>query len=206
MIGLIGKKIGMTQIFTEDGRIQPLTVIQAGPCPIVQVKNTKNDGYNAVQIAFGEKKRISKPIAGHIKKANLKSVKWLAEIRVKEPDKYKSGDVLDLSIFNIGDKVSVTGYTKGRGFAGGVKRWGWKGGPASHGSMSHRRIGSASHGHSDPGRIMKGKTMPGHYGNERVTIKNLKVIKIEKEKNLLYLGGAVPGARNGFLLIKKKEE
>lgn len=205
MIGLIGKKIGMTQMFTEDGRIQALSIIQAGPCPIVQVKTVARDGYNAIQIAAGERKRINKPLAGHLKKANIKSVKHLAEIRVKDPQKYKVGEIIDLSIFKVGDEVSVTGFTKGRGFTGGVKRWGWKGGPASHGSMSHRRIGSASHGHSDPGRIMKGKTMPGHYGNERVTIKNLKIFKIEPEKNLLYLGGGVPGAKNGFLLIKKEE-
>uniref|UniRef100_A0A7C4THK0 Large ribosomal subunit protein uL3 n=1 Tax=candidate division WOR-3 bacterium TaxID=2052148 RepID=A0A7C4THK0_UNCW3 len=205
MIGLIGKKVGMTQTFTEDGKVQPLCVIQAGPCPIVQVKTKDNDGYDALQIAYGEKKRVNKPLAGHLKKANLKSAKWLAEIKVKDVQKYKVGEILDLSIFNVGDKVSVTGFTKGRGFSGGMKRWGWKGGPAAHGSMSHRRIGSASHGHSDPGRIMKGKTMPGHYGNERVTIKNLRVIKIDKENNLLYLGGAVPGHRDGFLLIRKEE-
>ncbi|MEO0137081.1 MAG: 50S ribosomal protein L3 [candidate division WOR-3 bacterium] len=203
MIGLIGKKIGMSQLFTEDGRLIAVTKVEAGPCPVVQVKNEAKDGYRAIQIAFGTKKHITKPLAGHLKKANIASAKWLAEIRTENIEKYKPGDVLDAKIFAVGDKVKVTGYTKGRGFTGGMKRWGWSGGPASHGSMSHRRIGSAGHGHSDPGRILKGKTMPGHYGNERVTIKNLKVVKIED--NIIYLKGAVPGPRNGFLLLTKEE-
>ncbi len=203
MIGLIGKKIGMSQIFTEDGRLIPVCLVETGPCHIVQIKDEKKDGYKAIQIAFGIKKKITKPLAGHLKKANLNSAKWLAEIRVKNIEKYKIGDTLDSKIFAVGDKIKVSGYTIGRGFSGGMKRWGWKGGPASHGSMSHRRIGSASHGHSDPGRILKGKTMPGHYGNERVTIKNLKIIKIEN--NVIYLNGAVPGSKNGFLLLTKEE-
>lgn len=203
MIGLIGRKIGMSQIFTDKGELIAVTKIEAGPCPIVQIKDEENDGYKAIQIAFGTKKRINKPLAGHLEKANLKSAKYLAELRVNNVEKYKVGEVLDTKIFTTGDRIKVTGYTKGRGFSGGMKRWGWKGGPASHGSMSHRRIGSASHGHSDPGRIMKGKTMPGHYGNERVTIKNLKVVKIED--NIIYLSGAVPGPKNGFLLLTKEE-
>ncbi len=203
MIGLIGKKIGMSQIFTEDGKLVPVCMIEAGPCTIVQIKDESKDGYKAIQIAFGKKKKINKPMAGHLKKSNCDSAKWLAEIKVNSTEKYKVGDKLDTTLFAVGDKVKVTGYTKGRGFSGGMKRWGWKGGPASHGSMSHRRIGSASHGHSDPGRILKGKTMPGHYGDERVTIKNLKIIKIEN--NIVYLNGGVPGARNGFLLVTKEE-
>ncbi len=203
MIGLIGKKIGMSQIFTDDGKLIAVTKIEAGPCPVVQVKDEKKDGYKAIQIAFGLKKRVNKPLAGHLKKANLKSAKWLAEIRTNNIEKYKPGDIIDSKIFAVGDKIKVTGYTKGRGFSGGMKRWGWKGGPASHGSMSHRRIGSAGHGHSDPGRILKGKTMPGHYGNERVSLKNLKIVKIEN--NIIYLHGAVPGPNNGLLLLTKEE-
>lgn len=203
MIGLIGKKIGVSQIFTDDGKLIPVCIVEAGPCPVVQIKDDKNNGYKAIQIAFGIKKRVNKPLAGHLKKANLQSAKWLTEIKVNNIEKYKVGDVLDTKIFAVGDKIKVSGYTKGRGFSGGMKRWGWKGGPGSHGSMSHRRIGSASHGHSDPGRILKGKTMPGHYGNERVTIKNLKILKIEN--NLIYLNGAVPGAKNGWLLLLKEE-
>ncbi len=203
MIGLIGKKIGMSQVFTEDGKLLAVTKVEAGPCPVVQVKDEKKDGYKAIQIAFGTKKKVNKPLSGHLKKANLKSAKWLAEIRTKNIEKYKPGDIINTQIFSVGDKIKVTGFTKGRGFAGGMKRWGWKGGPASHGSMSHRRIGSAGHGHSDPGRILKGKTMPGHYGNERVSIKNLKIVKIEN--NIIYLHGAVPGPKNGLLLLTKEE-
>ncbi|MEO0122705.1 MAG: 50S ribosomal protein L3 [candidate division WOR-3 bacterium] len=203
MIGLIGKKICMSQVFTEDGKLIAVTKVEAGPCPIVQVKDEKKDGYKAIQIAFGTKKKVNKPLLGHLKKANLKSAKWLAEFKTENIEKYKPGDVIDSKIFSVGDKIKVTGFTKGRGFSGGMKRWGWKGGPASHGSMSHRRIGSAGHGHSDPGRILKGKTMPGHYGNERVSIKNLKIVKIEN--NIIYLHGAVPGPKNGILLLSKEE-
>jgi len=204
MTGLIGKKIGMSQIFLENGNVVPVSLIEAGPCPVVQVKKKQKDGYNAIQLGFGEKKRNNKPLTSHIKKAKLKSVARLFEIRVDKVDNYKMGDKIDVSIFNSGDKISVIGWTKGRGFSGGVKRWGWHGGPASHGSMAHRRIGSSGPG-TAPGRIWKGKKMPGRYGNERVTVKNLKVVKIEKEKNILYVKGAVPGAKNGYLLITKEE-
>jgi large subunit ribosomal protein L3 len=203
MIGLIGRKIEMSQIFTENGKLISVTKVEAGPCPVVQIKDDKKDGYKALQIAFGTKKRVNKPTIGHLKKANLSSAKWLAEIRTNNIEKYKPGDIIDSKIFAIGDKVKVTGFTKGRGFSGGMKRWGWKGGPGSHGSMSHRRIGSSGHGHSDPGRILKGKTMAGHYGNERISIKNLKIVKIED--NIIYLHGAVPGPKNGFLLLTKEE-
>ena len=204
MTGLIGKKIGMSQIFLENGNVVPVSLIEAGPCPVVQVKKKQKDGYNAIQLGFGEKKRNNKPLTSHIKKAKLKSVARLFEIRVDKVDNYKMGDKIDVSIFNSGDKISVIGWTKGRGFSGGVKRWGWHGGPASHGSMAHRRIGSSGPG-TAPGRIWKGKKMPGRYGNERVTVKNLKVVKVEKEKNILYVKGAVPGAKNGYLLITKEE-
>jgi len=202
MIGIIGKKIGMSQIFLENGNVVPVSLIKAGPCPIVQVKDEKSDGYRAIQLGFGERKRVTKPIVGHLKRVNLKSIARLFEFRVKEIEKYKVGDRIDVSIFANGDKVAVTGLTKGRGFSGGMKKWGWTGGPATHGSMSHRRMGSVGSG-SSPGRVLKGKTMPGRYGNDTVTVKNLKVVKIEQEKNLLYLKGAVPGAKNGYLIITK---
>ncbi|OGC43065.1 50S ribosomal protein L3 [candidate division WOR-3 bacterium RBG_13_43_14] len=203
MIGLIGKKIGMAQIF-EKGKVIPVSLIQAGPCPIIQIKNEKKDGYFALQLGYGKKKKSSKPLSGHLKKSKTDPVYRLFEIRFKDSKKFKLGDKIDVSIFKDGETVQVTGWTKGRGFSGGIKRWGWHGGPASHGSMSHRRIGSAGPG-SSPGRIWKGKTMPGRYGNEKVTIRNLKVVKIEIEKNLLYLKGAVPGTRNGYLLVIKDE-
>jgi len=205
MTGLIGKKLGMSQVFADDGKVIPVTLIQAGPCPIVQIKTKDCDGYRAIQIGYGKKKRLTKAILNHIKKANLESVERLAEIQVDNPDKYKVGNLLDVSLFTVGDKVKVTGLTKGRGFSGGMKRWGWSGGPETHGSMSHRRTGSASSG-SSPGRIWKNKTMPGHYGNEKVTVKNLSVVKIEKEKNIIYVKGAVPGSKSGILIITKEEK
>jgi len=204
MIGLIGKKIGMAQIFLENGNVIPVSLIKAGPCSVIQVKDEKKDGYKAIQLGFGEKKKINKSSSGHLKKAKLKSVDRLFEIRTKEPEKYSVGDKINVSIFSNGDKVLVTGWTKGRGFAGGMKRWGWHGGPASHGSTAHRRAGSIGPG-TAPGRIWKGRTMPGRYGNERITLKNVKVVKIEKEKNIVYVKGAVPGAINSYLLIMKEE-
>lgn len=204
MIGLVGRKIGMSQLFTEAGELTPVSMIEAGPCTILQVKDKARDGYQAIQLGFGARKRTNKPIGGHLKKAQATSAARIMEIRVNDPSKYKVGDKIDVTAFADGDRVSVVGWTKGRGFSGGVKRWGWKGGPATHGSMSHRRIGSAGAG-SAPGRIWKNKTMPGRYGNERVTTKNLRVVKIEKDKNILYLRGAVPGARNSYLIITKDE-
>lgn len=204
MIGLIGKKIGMSQVFLDNGNVVPVSIIEAGPCPVVQVKDEQRDGYTAIQLAFGKKKKSNKPMTGHIKRAKLESVDRLFEIRVERVENYKVGATIDVSIFNNGDTVFVTGWTRGRGFAGGVKRWGWHGGPASHGSMAHRRTGSSGPG-TAPGRIWKNKTMPGRYGNERVTVKNLAVVKVDKEKNMLYVRGAVPGAKNGYLLIMKEE-
>ena len=204
MIGLVGKKLGMAQIFLENGHVVPVSMIQAGPCPIVQIKDKKNDGYKAIQLGYGEKKHSNKAMTGHLKKAKLKSAAKLLEFRIESPEKYKVGEKIDVSIFNNGDKIAVVGWTKGRGFAGGVKRWGWHGGPASHGSTAHRRMGSVGPGTS-PGRIWKNKKMPGRYGNERVTVKNLEVVKVEKEKNLLYVKGAIPGAKNAYVIMLKEE-
>lgn len=204
MIGLVGKKIGMSQVFKDNGTVIPVSIVQAGPCPILQIKNTKRDGYTAVQLGMGKRKRVNKPLAGHLKKAKVDSVEKIFEIHVKELNKYKVGDMLDVTLFNDGDTIMVTGWTKGRGFAGGIKRWGWHGGPSSHGSTAHRRVGSVGPGTS-PGRIWKNRTMPGRYGNERITLKRAKVVKVDKKKNQLYIKGAVPGAQNGFLLLMKEE-
>lgn len=204
MIGIVGRKIGMSQVFTEAGECTPVSKIEAGPCTILQVRDNARDGYQAIQLGFGTRKKTNKPLSGHLKKAKAASAARIMEIRVNEPAKYKVGEKVDVTIFADGDRVSVIGWTKGRGFSGGMKRWGWKGGPATHGSMAHRRIGSAGAG-SAPGRIWKNKTMPGRYGNERVTTKNLRVVKVEKEKNILYLKGAVPGPRNSYLIITKDE-
>jgi large subunit ribosomal protein L3 len=205
MIGLIGKKIGMSQIFKDNGTVIPVSVVKAIPCPILQIKNTDTDGYTALQLGIGKKKRVNKPIKGHLKKAKVDTIERIFEIHVTEIDKYKVGDHIDVSIFNDGDTISITGWTKGRGFSGGIKRWGWHGGPKSHGSTAHRRIGSAGPG-SSPGRIWKGKTMPGRYGNERMTIKRAKVVKVDKKTHEIYIKGAVPGARNGYLILVKEEK
>ncbi len=204
MIGIIGKKVGMSQLFLENGSVVPVSLIQAGPCPIIQIKNDKTDGYKAIQLGFGTRKKANKPMSGHLKKAKVSSAERLFEIRVDDTSAYKVGDKIDVSVFSNGNKIAVTGWTKGRGFTGGVKRWGWHGGPASHGSMAHRRIGSAGPG-TAPGRIWKNKTMPGRYGCERVTVRNLEVMKVEQKKHLLYVKGAVPGARNGYLFITKED-
>lgn len=204
MIGIVGKKVGMSQLFLESGELTAVSLIEAGPCPILQIKDNDRDGYRAIQLGFGARKRMNKPMTGHLKKSKAKTAARVFEIKVSDTGKYKIGDKIDVTAFTNGDTVSVTGWTKGRGFSGGVKRWGWSSGPATHGSMSHRRIGSAGPG-SSPGRIWKNKTMPGRYGNERVTVKNLQVVKVEKEKNMLYVKGAVPGARNSYLLITKGE-
>ena len=164
MIGLVGKKIGMSQVFTEKGELTPVSLIQAGPCSILQVKDKDSDGYRAIQLGFGTRKKMNKALSGHLKRSKTESAARILEIRVSDTGKYKVGDKVDAAIFANGDSVSVTGWTKGRGFSGGVKRWGWKGGPATHGSMAHRRIGSSGPG-SSPGRIWKNKTMPGRYGN-----------------------------------------
>jgi large subunit ribosomal protein L3 len=199
---LLGKKLKMTTIFSKDGEAIPCTIIKAGPCFVVQKRTKDKEGYNALQLGFEEVKKANKPMAGHFQKANLSPLRFLKEFRTNDVDKYRVGDKIDLSILQEGDLVSITGWTKGRGFAGGVKRWGWRGGPQSHGSMSHRRIGSLGSG-TFPGHPWKGRTLPGHYGTERVTVKNLLVVKVDKEANLLYVKGATPGPRNGLLLIKK---
>lgn len=205
MIGLIGKKVGMSQVFRDNGTVVPVSIVQADPCPILQIKQEKKDGYTALQIGTGKRKRINKPLAGHLKKAKVDSVARIFEIPVIKTKEYKIGDLLDVSIFSDGDTISVTGWTKGRGFAGGIKRWGWHGGPKTHGSTSHRRVGSAGPG-SSPGRIWKNKTMPGRYGNEQVTLKRVTVVRVDKKKHQLYIKGAVPGAKNGFLILLKEEK
>jgi large subunit ribosomal protein L3 len=204
MIGLLAKKVGMTQLFGEKGDVRPVTLLETGPCYVIQKKNQKSDGYDAIQIGYEPKKKSNRPLAGHFKKANLPVLRELKEIRVKNVEEYQVGQELKVDIFAAGDWVDVVGFTRGRGFAGGMKRWGWVGGPATHGSMSHRRIGSVGCTTS-PGRVLRGKHLPGHYGDEQVTVKNLKVVRVDGAKNLLFVSGAVPGPRNGILFIRKKQ-
>jgi len=206
MAGLIGKKLGMTQIFTEDGDAVPVTVIEAGPCPVVQVKTVERDGYRALQLGFGEVKerRVKKPEAGHAARAGLDHVpSVLAEFEPEEGDEYEAGQELTVALFEPGQRVKVSGKTKGRGFQGSVKRHGFGGGRASHGGSSvMRKPGSIGPG-TDPSRVIKGRKMAGRMGGERRSVENLLVEKVDPEKNLLLVRGAVPGPRNNIVYIRK---
>jgi large subunit ribosomal protein L3 len=203
--GLIGKKIGMSQMFTETGKVVPVTIIEAGPCVVVQKKTVEKDGYSAIQLGYDKKnKNIKKPEAGHFKAAGKGVYKKLKEFRIQEEEinNYEIGAEINVELFDVGEKIKITGFSKGRGFAGVVKRWNFGGGRATHGSKFHRRTGSIGQCVS-PGKIWKGKKMPGHYGNERITIKNLEIIKVSPEDNTIVVKGAVPGAAGGTVYIKK---
>ena len=201
--GIIGKKIGMTQIFDEIGNVIPVTVIQAGPCVVAQKKTVETDGYNAVQLGFGavKEKHMTKAEMGHFKKANVEFKKHLKEFRLDDVSAVNVGDVITADTFAAGDKVDVTGITKGRGYTGCVKRWNHRILRMTHGTGPiHRQPGSM--GVIDPVRIFKNKKMPGQYGNEQVTVLNLKVVKIDSEKNLIAVKGAIPGAKDGIVFIR----
>lgn len=201
---LIGKKIGMTQVYTSDNALVPVTVVEVGPCPVVQVKTRENDGYEAVQIGFKPQKeyRVGKPVAGHFEKAGIEPHHILREFRTEKLDKaFKVGDVLTAGDFAEGQRVDVIGTTKGHGFQGVVKRFRFGGGPASHGSMFHRRGGSFGQCQW-PGEIAKGKKMPGHMGSVRRTTQNLTVVKVLGEKNLLLVKGSIHGANGGTVLVR----
>lgn len=203
--GLIGKKVGMTQTFDEEGNVAPITVIKVGPCTVIQKKTREKDGYSALQLGLVEekgRKKATKPLVGHYEKSGVPPMKILKEFQFAEKGEVKEGDQFFVDIFQIGEKVHIVGMSKGKGFAGVVKRWGFHGGKATHGSMFHRRPGSTG-ASAYPSRVMKGKKLPGHMGNKRITVKNLRVIQADKENNLLVVKGAVPGARGGYLLIKK---
>ncbi len=203
--GLIGKKIGMTEVFEEDGRVVPVTAIKAGPCFVVQKKTKDVDGYSALQLGFEDIKpqRVKKPLMGHFRKAGSPPLRALNEFRVVEDDlgSYKAGDVITSEIFKEGDLVDVTGTSKGRGFAGVMKRHGFSGGPDAHGSMTHRKPGSVG-SHSFPAKVWKGQRMAGHYGAERVTAQGLKIIRVDTEKNLILVKGSVPGPSGSLVVIK----
>lgn len=199
--GLIGRKVGMTQVFIEGGTVEPVTAIEAGPCIVTQIKTPDGEGYTAVQLGFIEAKSLNSPERGHLGKLGL--FKHLREFRVADTSDIELGHRIDVSLFQPGDSVDVSGTSKGRGFAGGVKRHHFRGGPKTHGqSDRHRAPGSVGAG-TDPGRVLKGQKMAGHMGNERVTVKRLKVIGADSDRNLLLVRGAVPGARNSLLEIRK---
>lgn len=201
--GILGRKVGMTQIFTEAGEAVPVTVIEAGPCVVVQKKTPERDGYSAIQLGFGaiSEKRVNKPLKGHFAKAGVRPVRFLREIRVDNVDEYQVGQEIRADIFSVGEKVDVTGTSKGRGFSGAIKRHGFQRGPMAHGSKYHRRPGSL--GAKGPARVFKGRKLPGHYGVERVTVQNLEVMRVDPERNLLAVKGSVPGPRGGLLLIRE---
>ncbi len=205
MAGLIGRKLGMTRIFTEEGRSVPVTVLEAGPCPVLQVKSEQPDGYSAVQVGYGAKKhkRASKAELGHASKAGLEAAPSLVrEFPVGEGETYKPGQELTVEIFEAGERVRVTGVSKGKGFQGVVKRHGFVGRPASHGHPMSRTPGSMGPG-TDPSRVIKGKKLPGRMGGKRRTIRQLQVVRIDSERNLLFIQGGVPGSRNSYVLIRK---
>lgn len=202
--GFLGKKIGMTQIYSGDGRLLPVTLIQAGPCSVMQVKTVENDGYTAVQLGFDDKKmkKTNKPEMGHATKSSLGPKRFIREVRPEAGADIRIGQNVTVEIFNDVKKVNVIGMTKGKGYAGVMKRWNFKGGLNTHGSTRHRPPGSIS-SNTDPGRVIRGKKMAGRLGGERVTIKNIDVVGIDKNRNLLFVRGAVPGHNGGYLILNK---
>jgi large subunit ribosomal protein L3 len=203
--GILGKKLGMTQVFVADGRRVPVTVVEAGPCTVVQKKTESTDGYNALQVGFSAKKtpRVNKPMIGHFKKADQGAFAHLRELAAENVDDYNVGDQITCdAVFKAGDIIDVTGSSKGKGFQGVIKRWGFSGGRATHGSKFHRAPGSIGCS-AWPSRVFKGKKMPGQMGNARVTLQNLEIVEVRPAENLILIKGAVPGANQSLLLIRK---
>ena len=198
---MMGRKLGMTQIFRDNGRAEAVTVVEAGPCTVVQVKTQAKEGYNAAQLGFGQARRLKSPQVGHLK--DLGKFRYLREFRLEDTEGVSVGDSIDVSLFQAGDLVDVTGVTKGRGFAGTVKRHGFAGGPKTHGQSDRHRAPGSIGASASPGRVFKGTRMAGHMGCQRVTVKKLEVVQTDPQRNLLLVRGAVPGAKNGLLLIGK---
>ena len=202
---ILGRKLGMTQIFTEEGRVVPVTVVESGNNFVLQNKTDETDGYNAVQIGFGEvkEKNVNKPLKGHFEKAGIKAVRFIREMRLSAPSEYNVGDTIGVDIFAEGDLVDVVGTSKGKGFAGGIKRHNFARGPMGHGSKSHREPGSTGAMISGPGgRVLKGKKLPGRMGGERVTVQRLTIVRVDSDRNLILIKGAIPGPKKGFVVIK----
>ena len=202
--GLLGKKLGMTGFFTPEGRYLQVTVIEAGPCVVTQIKTRATDGYDALQLGFGErrKSRVNKPLQGHFKKSGDLCFQYLREFVVDDPEAYNLGQEITVDMFKVGDRVDVVGTTKGRGFAGVIKRYGFHRGPMTHGSRNVRRPGSIGCS-AWPAKVIKGKKMPGQYGNDRKTIRNLEIVDIRSEDNVIMVKGAVPGAESGLMAVNK---
>ncbi|MDL1974271.1 MAG: 50S ribosomal protein L3 [Deltaproteobacteria bacterium] len=206
LMGLLGKKIGMSSMYSPDGRRLPVTVLKVGPCVVTQVKTMKDDGYEALQLGFEEKnrKRVNRPLAGHFKKSGEKAFQSLREFFADNCSEFKEGQTLTVDIFSEGERVDISGRSKGRGFAGVVKRWGFHGGNATHGSNFHRAPGAIGMC-AWPAKVRKGLKLPGHYGDSRVTVKGLEIVGIEREKNLLIIKGAVPGSCGNLVEVRKQK-
>ena len=204
--GILGKKIGMTQILEADGKMIPVTVVEAGPCLVIQNKTEETDGYNAVQLGFGElkEKHTSKPMKGHFDKAGVTPVKFVRELRLSAPSEYTVGQKISAEIFTAGELIDATGISRGKGFAGTIKRHNFSRGPMAHGSKSHREPGSMGPMHSGPGgRVIKGKKLPGRMGNAKVTVQRLTVAKVDTDRNLILVKGSIPGAAGSFVVLRE---
>lgn len=201
---LIGRKLDMTQIFAEDGTAMPVTLLEAGPCTITQIKTPERDGYSALQIAFGtlKPKHVNRPMKGHLDKVDKGYFRVLREVKVENAEDYDLGDQILADNFEVGERIDIIGTSKGKGYAGTIKRWGFQRGPAGHGSKNIREPGSTGNA-TYPGRVIKGKKMPGQKGNKRVTVMGLRIVDVRPEENLLIVKGAVPGAKNGIVFIRK---
>ena len=205
MVGIIGKKLGMTQVYNDKEELVPVTVVAAGPCPVVDVRSVERNGYSAIQLGFDEvpARKVTRPVAGQFEKAGANPHRLLREIRLAEDGGYEVGQVLDVTQFEVGDSLKVTGKSKGKGFAGVVKRFGFRGKNATHGTPDRVRHGGSIGQGTTPGKVWKGKKMPGHMGAGTVTTKGLSVVRVDPERNLLFVKGAVPGAIDGFVVIRK---
>lgn len=200
---IIGKKLGMSQIFAQDGTVIPVSVVLAGPCTVIQVKTVENDGYSAIKVGFQEvaTNKINKPDAGQFKKAKVQPCKFVKELKLINSSKYVAGDKIACSMFAVGDHVDVTGLTRGRGFTGTIQRWGTHRGPMAHGSGYHRGVGALS-ANSSPSRVFKNKRMPGQYGHEKVTIQNLEIVRVDEGRNVLLISGGIPGPKGCLITVK----
>ena len=207
MKALLGKKLGMTQVFSDNDRLIPVTVIEVGPCVVTQVKTEENDGYMAIQIGYEdiEERKVTKPLQGHFAKAKVAPKRYLAEVRLDEPTEYELGDMITAEIFSAGEKADVIGISKGKGFQGVMKRHGFGGGPGGHGSHFHRAPGSIGAA-AFPSRVPKGRRMAGHMGSDRVTSMNLEIVKVDPEQNIVLLKGAVPGAKGSLIMIRESNK
>lgn len=200
---ILGRKVGMTQVFDEAGRVIPVSVVLAGPCVVVQKKTVDKEGYSAIQVGFEDirEKLANKPFKGHFAKVNIAPKRFLRELRIETADKYNVGDVLKADVFGVGEKVDVSGVSKGKGYQGTIRKWNAHRGPTTHGSKYHRAVGSMG-ASSDPSRTFKNKKMPGHMGFENVTVQNLEVVRVDADKNLILIRGGIPGPKKGLVLIK----